>query len=45
MKKKKKAWRQLHKIAVSNIEQILETATHNAADVRPLTTNHENYQN
>ena len=35
-----KAWRQLHKNAVSNIEQVLE-----AAAVRPSTTHHEIYQN
>ena len=32
-----KPWRQLHKNAASNIEQVLEEA------VRPLTTHHENY--
>ena len=39
-----KAWRQLHKNAASNIEQVLEAAVHKAAAVRPLTTHHENYQ-
>ena len=34
----KKAWRQLHKNAASNIEQVLEAAPHKAAVVRPLTT-------
>ena len=38
-----KAWRQLHKNAVSNIEQVLEAASHKAAAARPLTTHHENY--
>ena len=38
-----KAWRQLHKNAASNIEQVLEAASHKAAAVRPLTTHHENY--
>ena len=33
-----KAWQQLHKNVVSNIEQVLE-----AAAVQPLTTHHENY--
>ena len=35
-----KAWQQLHKNAASNIEQVLETAPHKAAAVRPLTTHH-----
>ena len=38
-----KAWRQLHKNAASNIEQILEGASHKTAAVRPFTTHHENY--
>ena len=38
-----KAWQQLHKNAVSNIEQVLEAAHHKAAAVRPLTTHHKNY--
>ena len=38
-----KAWRQLRKIAASNIEQVLEAAPNKAAAVRPLTTHHENY--
>ena len=38
-----KARRQLHKNAASNIEQVLETAPHKAAVVRPLTTHYENY--
>ena len=41
----KKAWRQLHKNAASNIEPFLETASHKAAAVRSHTTHHENYQN
>ena len=39
-----KAWRQLHKNATSNIEQVLEAVPNKAADVRLLTTHHENYQ-
>ena len=39
-----KTWRQLHKNAASNIEQILEAAHHKTATVRPPTTLHENYQ-
>ena len=31
-----KAWRQLHKNAASNIEQVLEAALHKAAPVRVL---------
>ena len=38
-----KAWRQLHKNAASNIEQVLEAAPLKAAAVRPLTTHYENY--
>ena len=38
-------WRQLHKNAASNIEQVLETAPHKTTNVRPPTTRHENYQN
>ena len=40
-----KAWQQLHKNAVSYIKQVLETATHRPAAVRPPTTHHENFQN
>ena len=40
-----KAWRQLHKNAVRNIEQVLEAAPHKAAAVRRPTTHHENYPN
>ena len=36
-----KAWRQLHKNATSNSEQVLEAAPDKAAAVRPLTTHHE----
>ena len=38
------AWRQLHKNAASNIEQVLETAPHKIATVRPPAIHHENYQ-
>ena len=40
-----KAWRQLHKNAASNIEQVLKAAPHKAAVVRTPTTHHENCQN
>ena len=40
---REKAWRQLHKNAVSNIEQVLEAAPHKAAAVWPTNTDHENY--
>ena len=40
-----KAWRQLHRNAVSNIEKVLEAVSHKAAAVRLRTTHHENYQN
>ena len=33
-------WRQLHKNAASNTEQLLEVASHKAAAVRPLTNYH-----
>ena len=36
-----KAWQQLHKNAASNIEQVMETAPHKAAAVRPPTTYHK----
>ena len=39
-----KARRQLHKNAASNIEQVLETAPHKEAAVRPLITHHETIQ-
>ena len=39
-----KAWRQLHKNAASNIEQVLEGPLHKAAAVRPPNTHYENYQ-
>ena len=38
-----KAWRQLHKNAARNIEQVLEAALHKATTVPPPTTYHENY--
>ena len=38
-----KAWRQLHKNAASNNEQVLDAAPHKATGVRPLNTHHENY--
>ena len=40
-----KGWRQLHKNAMSNIEQVLEATPHKAAAIRPPTTHHENYPN
>ena len=42
---REKTWRQLHKNAVSNIEQVLETAPHKTAALRLPTTRHENNQN
>ena len=39
-----KTWRQLHKNATSNIEQVLDTAPHKALAVRSTTTHHEHYQ-
>ena len=39
-----KAWRQLHKNAVCNFEQVLEITSYKAAAVRPPTSHHENYQ-
>ena len=39
------AWLQLHKNAVSNIEQVPEAAPNEASAVRPPTIHHENYQN
>ena len=38
-----KAWRQLHKNAASNIEQVLEAAPYIAAVVRQPTMHHKNY--
>ena len=38
-----KAWRQLHKNAATNIEQVMEVASHKAAAVRLHTSHHENY--
>ena len=40
-----KAWRQLHKNAVSIIQQVLETTLHKVATVRPPIIHHENYPN
>ena len=37
-----KAWRQLHKNAASNLEQVLEAAPHKTAAVRSPTIHHEN---
>ena len=39
-----KAWRQLHKNAASNTEQVLEATPHKIAAVLPFITYHENYQ-
>ena len=36
--------KQLHKNAASNIEQVLETASHKVAAIWPPTTHRENYQ-
>ena len=38
------AWWQLHKTALSNIEQVLLARPHKTAAERPPTTHHENYQ-
>ena len=38
-----KAWQQLHKNAVSNIEQVLEATPHETVAIRPPTTHHKNY--
>ena len=38
-----KDWRQLHKNAASNIEQVLEAATHKVTAVRLLSFNQEKY--
>ena len=40
---REKAWRQLHKNAASNIEQVLEVAPQKAAAVLSPSTHHENY--
>ena len=37
-----KAWRQLHKNAASNIEQVLDAAPQKEAAVQSLTTHHDN---
>ena len=39
----KKARRQLHKNAESNIEQVLEATPHKALTIRPPSSHHENY--
>ena len=39
----KKARRQLHKNAASNIEQVQEATPHKAPTIRPPTSHHENY--
>ena len=39
-----KAGRQLHKNAVSNIEQVLEATPHKAPTILPPTSHHKNYQ-
>ena len=39
----KKTRRQLHKNAVSNIEQVLAATPHKAPTIRPPTSHHENY--
>ena len=36
-------WRQLHKNAESNIEQVLATTPHETPTIRPLAFHHENY--
>ena len=38
-----KAWRQQHKNAASNIEQVLEATPHKVATIQPPNTNYENY--
>ena len=40
---RQQAWRQLHKNAVTHIEQVLEATPYKTAATRPPTTNHENY--
>ena len=37
------AWRQLHKNAASNLEQVLAATPHKTPTVRPLASYHENY--
>ena len=41
---REKAWRQLHKNAASNIEQVMKAAPRKATAVRLPTSHHENYQ-
>ena len=38
-----KAWRQLHKNVVSNIEQVLEATLHKIVAVPPPVTHQQNY--
>ena len=38
-----KAWRQLHKNAASNIEQVVEETRHKTVALRPPNTHHEKY--
>ena len=37
------AWRQLHKNAASNLEQVLAETPHKTSTIRPLASYHENY--
>ena len=37
------AWRQLHKNAASNIEQVLAATSHKAPTIRPPASHHENH--
>ena len=39
-----KSWRQLHKNAASNIENVLEATPNKAVAVRPPTTQLKNYE-
>ena len=39
-----KAWGQLHKNAVGNLDQVLEQYPHKATALGPPTSHHENYQ-
>ena len=39
----KKAWRQLHKNAASNVEQVVDAAPDKVAAVQLCTNDHENY--
>ena len=44
-KRRVKAWRQLHKDALSYIKQILETASHKTEAVQPTTTHLKDHPN